>query len=176
MGPQPRRNPIFKKKNVEVIVVDHHKEGAEVPQAYALVNPNKKNDNSNLNNLCAAGVTFLLLVSLNRVLKEIKIFKENIPNLISYLDLVALGTICDLVKLDYLNRTFVKQGIKVLNASTRIGISSIVKESKIFEQINDYHLGYIIGPRINAGGRVGKSSWVQNFYYVMSKKFLMLWP
>ena len=147
-----------KKKNVEVIVVDHHKEGAEVPQAYALVNPNKKNDNSNLNNLCAAGVTFLLLVSLNRVLKEIKIFKENIPNLISYLDLVALGTICDLVKLDYLNRTFVKQGIKVLNASTRIGISSIVKESKIFEQINDYHLGYIIGPRINAGGRVGKSS------------------
>ena len=69
-----------------------------------------------------------------------------------------MGTICDLVKLDYLNRTFVKQGIKVLNASTRIGISSIVKESKIFEQINDYHLGYIIGPRINAGGRVGKSS------------------
>ena len=91
------------------------------------------------------------------MLKEIKIFK-NIPNLISYLDLVALGTICDLVKLDYLNETFVKQGIKVLNASTRIDISSIVKESKIFEQINDYHLGYIIGPRINAGGRVGKSS------------------
>ena len=69
-----------------------------------------------------------------------------------------MGTICDLVKLDNLNRAFVKQGIKVLNLSPNLGISSIVDESKIENEINDYHLGFIIGPRINAGGRVGKSS------------------
>ena len=146
------------KRNVDVIVIDHHKQAEELPKAFALVNPNKNDDKSNLSNLCAAGVTFFLLVSLNRKLKEIKFFKDRIPNLISYLDLVALGTICDLVKLDNLNRAFVKQGIKVLNLSPNLGISSIVDESKIENEINDYHLGFIIGPRINAGGRVGKSS------------------
>ena len=74
------------------------------------------------------------------------------------MDLVALGTVCDLVKLDHLNRTFIKQGIKILNHSPNIGILSIVKESKIDSDVTDYHLGFIIGPRINAGGRVGKSS------------------
>ena len=76
----------------------------------------------------------------------------------SYLDLVALGTVCDLVKLDHLNRTFIKQGLKILNHSPNIGILSIVNEAKIENQISDYHLGFVIGPRINAGGRVGKSS------------------
>ena len=101
---------------------------------------------------------FFLLTSLNRRLKEIKFFKDRIPNLILYLDLVALGTICDLVKIDHLNRAFVKQGLKIINHSSNLGISSIVNESKIENEINDYHLGFVIGPRINAGGRVGKSS------------------
>ncbi len=146
------------KKNIDVIVIDHHKQADNVPNAYALVNPNKNIDNSNLNNLCAAGVTFLLLVSLNRSLREIKFFPNKEPNLMSYLDLVALGTVCDLVKLDHLNRTFIKQGLKILNHSPNIGILSIVNEAKIENQISDYHLGFVIGPRINAGGRVGKSS------------------
>ena len=116
---------------------------------------------------------FFLLVSLNRKLKEIKFFKDRIPNLISYLDLVALGTICDLVKLDNLNRAFVKQGIKVLNLSPNLGISSIVDESKIENEINDYHLGFVIGPRINAGGRVGKSSLGTELLLCKEKKLPM---
>ena len=102
---------------------------------------------------------FFLLTSLNRRLKEIKFFKDRIPNLILYLDLVALGTICDLVKIDHVNRAFVKQGLKIINYSSNLGISSIVNESKIENEINDYHLGFVIGPRINAGGRVEVISW-----------------
>ena len=146
------------KKGVDVIVIDHHKQSELLPNAFAIVNPNKNDDNSNLVNLCAAGVTFFLLISLNRRLKEIKFFKDRIPNLILYLDLVALGTVCDLVKIDHVNRAFVKQGLKIINHSSNLGISSIVNESKIENEINDYHLGFVIGPRINAGGRVGKSS------------------
>ena len=146
------------KKGVDVIVIDHHKQSELLPNAFAIVNPNKNDDNSDLVNLCAAGVTFFLLISLNRRLKEIKFFKDRIPNLILYLDLVALGTVCDLVKIDHVNRAFVKQGLKIINHSSNLGISSIVNESKIENEINDYHLGFVIGPRINAGGRVGKSS------------------
>ena len=146
------------KKGVDVIVIDHHKQSELLPNAFAIVNPNKNDDNSDLVNLCAAGVTFFLLISLNRRLKEIQFFKDRVPNLILYLDLVALGTICDLVKIDHLNRAFVKQGLKIINHSSNLGISSIVNESKIENEINDYHLGFVIGPRINAGGRVGKSS------------------
>ena len=148
----------IRNKGVEIIVIDHHKEGEILPDAYAVVNPNKKKDSSNLKNLCAAGVTFFLLISLNRSLREKKFFKSDPPNLINYLDLVALGTICDVVKLDKINRTFVKQGLKIISSSSNLGISSIVTEAGIENEITDYHLGFIIGPRINAGGRVGKSS------------------
>jgi len=147
----------IKKKLVDVIVVDHHKQGKNLPDAFAIVNPNKKNDNSNLKNLCAAGVTFFLLASINRELKKKKI-NSFIPNLINYLDLVALATICDLVKLDLMNRAFVKQGLKVLNQTKNDGLLSLINESGIKEKVSCYHLGYVIGPRINAGGRVGKSS------------------
>ena len=146
------------KKGVDVIVIDHHKQGKELPKAFAIVNPNKQSDNSNLVNLCAAGVTFFLLVSLNRELKKINFFKDGEPNLIFFLDLVALGTVCDLVKIDHLNRAFIKQGLRILNHSPNLGVSSILKESKIDSEVTDYHLGFVIGPRINAGGRVGKSS------------------
>ena len=91
-------------------------------------------------------------------MREKKFFKSDPPNLINYLDLVALGTICDVVKLDNINRTFVKQGLKIISSSSNLGISSIVTEAGIENEITDYHLGFIIGPRINAGGRVGKSS------------------
>ena len=146
----------IKQKQVDVIVVDHHKQGNELPNAFAIVNPNKKIDSSNLNNLCAAGVTFFLLASVNRELKK----KKNlfVPNLLNYLDLVALATICDLVRLDIMNRAFVKQGLKILNNTKNNGLLSLINESGIKEKVNCYHLGYVIGPRINAGGRVGKSS------------------
>ena len=147
----------IKKKLVDVIVVDHHKQGKNLPDALAIVNPNKNNDSSNLKNLCAAGVTFFLLASINRELRKIKT-SFFIPDLLNYLDLVALATICDLVKLDLMNRAFVKQGLKVLNKTKNDGLLSLINESGIKEKVSCYHLGYIIGPRINAGGRVGKSS------------------
>ena len=144
------------KQQVDVIVVDHHKQGKDLPDAFAIVNPNKKKDNSNLKNLCAAGVVFFLLASVNRELKQ----KTNlcVPDLLNYLDLVALATVCDLVKLDLMNRAFVKQGLKILNNTKNDGLLSLINESGIKEKVSCYHLGYVIGPRINAGGRVGKSS------------------
>ncbi len=148
----------IKKKNVEVIVVDHHKQSNILPEACAIINPNKKTDTSGLSNLCAAGVTFFLLVSLNRELKKYNFFGSSFPNLLNYLDIVALATICDVVQLDLMNRAFVKQGLKVCNLTKNTGLLSLINESSIKETINSYHLGFIIGPRINAGGRVGKSS------------------
>ena len=147
-----------KKKNVDVIIVDHHKEGNDLPNAFAIINPNKKDDKSNLTNLCATAVTFFLIVSINRKLKQKNFFKTSSPDLMKYLDLVALATVCDVVKLDLINRTFVKQGLKILNQSKNQGLISLLNESQIKTEINDYHLGYLIGPRINAGGRMGDSS------------------
>ena len=145
------------KENTEIIVVDHHQEAESLPNAYAIINPKKKKDSSKLNNLCATGVVFFLVISINRELKKINFYNSTSPNLMKYLDLVALATICDLVKLDEINRAFVKQGIKVINQTTNIGLNSLVEESSINQFINEYHLGFILGPRINAGGRVGNS-------------------
>ncbi len=102
-----------KKNNIDVIVLDHHQSEIELPVAYSIINPNRLDDRSNLQYLCAAGVTFMFLVSLNRQLRSIKWFEKNKikePNLINFLDLVSLGTICDVVPLIGLNRALVKQG------------------------------------------------------------------
>ena len=145
-------------KGIEIIIVDHHLEGDKLPDAFAIVNPNKKADKSNLNNLCAAGVVFFLIISINRNLKKNNFFANSEPpNLLKFLDLVALGTICDLVKLDLVNRALVKQGIKVMNKLLNNGIKSLVDCSSIKDEISEYHLGFVLGPRINAAGRVGDS-------------------
>ena len=146
-----------KDNNIEVIIVDHHKEGQKLPDAFSIINPNKKKDNSKFKNLCATAVTFFLVISINRKLKKIKFFKKSSPNLIKFLDLVALATICDVMKLDLLNRAFVKQGLKVLNQTQNLGLQILCNESQLNNEVNDYHLGYILGPRINAGGRMGES-------------------
>ena len=140
-----------------MIVVDHHQQSQLLPNAFAIINPKKNKDISNLDNLCATGVTFFLVISLSRELKKNNFFKFKLPNLIKYLDLVALATICDLVKLDQVNRAFVKQGIKVINQTKNIGLNALIQESSINQYLNEYHLGFVIGPRINAGGRVGDS-------------------
>jgi len=106
-----------KKNNIDVIVLDHHQSEINLPKAYSIINPNRLDDNSNLQYLCAAGVTFMFLVSVNKGLRTINWFKKNMkkePNLISYLDLVSLGTVCDVVPLIGLNRAIVKQGLKIL--------------------------------------------------------------
>ncbi len=152
----------FAKENkIDVIVLDHHQSQVNLPNAFSVVNPNRLDDKSNLKYLCAAGVTFMFLVSLNKELRSKKwFFNQNInePNLIEYLDLVSLGTVCDVVPLVGLNRAIVKQGLKVMKTKKNLGLKTLIDICNIDSHPNIYHLGYIIGPRINAGGRVGKSS------------------
>ena len=146
---------------IDVIVIDHHQSEVKLPDAYSIINPNRVDDESNLNYLCAAGVCFMFLVGLNKKLREENWFEsEKIkePNLIDFLDLVSLGTICDVVPLVGLNRAIVKQGLKVIKSKKNLGIKTLIDLCNIENNLNTYHLGYIIGPRINAGGRVGKSS------------------
>ena len=138
-------------KGGKVMIIDHHECEVFFDQAI-VVNPKTPNDHSNLDDLCATALTFLVMVFLKN---------ENIfPNVdvLQYLDLVALATICDLVPLSEINRSFVKQGLKVINSdNVNKGIQTLINQSKIKQKISEYHLGYILGPRINAGGRMGES-------------------
>ena len=114
-----------KNKKIDVIVLDHHQSEINLPKAYSIVNPNRLDDKSNLEYLCAAGVTFMFLVSLNKKLREKSWFKNNSfqePNLLNYLDLVSLGTVCDVVPLVGLNRAIVKQGLKILKLKNNLGL------------------------------------------------------
>ena len=148
-------------KNTDVLVLDHHQSDLKLPNAFSIVNPNRFDDKSNLNYLCAAGVCFMFLVALNKKLREIDWFKKNNidePNLMNYLDLVSLGTVCDVVPLIGLNRAIVSQGLEVLKNKLNLGLKTLKNVCGIESNITTYHLGYVIGPRINAGGRVGKCS------------------
>jgi single-stranded-DNA-specific exonuclease len=150
-----------KKNNIDVIVLDHHQSEVSLPKAFSIVNPNRLDDESDLQYLCAAGVTFMFLVSMNRELRLKNWFKKNTikePDLISYLDLVSLGTVCDVVPLIGLNRAIVKQGLRILNTKKNLGLKTLLDICKIDTNPSIYHLGFMLGPRINAGGRVGKCS------------------
>ena len=150
-----------KEKEIDVIVLDHHQSEIKLPNAFSVINPNRLDDKSDLQYLCAAGVSFMFLVSLNRALRSKKWFNTNDinePNLINYLDLVSLGTVCDVVPLIGLNRAIVKQGLKVIKLKKNLGLKTLLDLCKIESNPSIYHLGYLIGPRINAGGRVGKCS------------------
>ena len=146
--------------NIEVLVIDHHQAEIKLPKCKALINPNQLDDQSKLGYLCAAGVSFLFIVALNRSLRESKFYKEkniNEPDLYDYLDLVALGTICDVVPLIDLNRAFVYQGIQILKKRKNLGIKTLIDVADIKESPDTYHIGFLLGPRINAGGRIGQS-------------------
>ncbi len=147
------------KAGLEIIVIDHHLGVLEKPQAVAVINPNRVDENFIYKNLCAAGVCFLFVVAINKRLREIG-FYENIkePNILSLLDLVALGTVCDVMPLVGLNRVFVSAGLKILKQRKNLGLRQICDLAGLDEEPSAYHLGFIIGPRINAGGRVGKSN------------------
>ena len=150
-----------KKNNIDVMVIDHHQSEVKLPDAFSIINPNRLDDKSNLQYLCAAGVTFMFLVSINRELRSNNWFnknKINEPNLINFLDLVSLGTVCDVVPLTGLNRAIVKQGLKIIQSKKNLGIKTLLSICNIDTNPSTYHLGYILGPRINAGGRVGKCS------------------
>ena len=150
-----------KSKDVDVIVLDHHQSEVQLPKAYSIINPNRFDDSSKLNYLCAAGVTFMFLVALNSKLRKNQWFEKNNinePNLMNFLDLVSLGTICDVVPLIGLNRAIVKQGLKIIRKKNNVGLKTLIDICKIENNLTTRDLGYAIGPRINAGGRVGKCS------------------
>ncbi len=146
------------KLGMDVIVIDHHLGGDVLPDAVAVINPNRLDEISSCKYLAAVGVSFLVAVAINSVLNKIDYFQNRSkPDLLSLLDLVALGTVCDMVPLEGLNRAFVVQGLKVMAKRSNLGLRTLLDIVSVQEAPNCYHLGFIIGPRINAGGRVGES-------------------
>ncbi|MHA1541181.1 MAG: single-stranded-DNA-specific exonuclease RecJ [Alphaproteobacteria bacterium] len=147
------------KKGVDVVVLDHHEPQISLPKAHALVDPKRLDEDGENTYFAAVGVVFLFLVGVNKLLKEEKWFEENDlspVNLMQFLDLVALGTVCDMVPLIKANRAFVATGLKILRKRENYGLKALADIGKA-KYITEYHLGYVLGPRINAGGRVGAS-------------------
>ncbi|MCB1518738.1 MAG: single-stranded-DNA-specific exonuclease RecJ [Hyphomicrobiaceae bacterium] len=145
-----------RRRNLDVLVIDHHQVGGELPLTDALVNPNRGDDLSGLTYLSAAGVTFMVLVGLNRELR--KRGQANLPDLMQMLDLVALATVCDVVPLVGLNRAIVHRGLEIIRAGGNPGITALGLAARLSGPASTYSLGYMIGPRINAGGRIGDAS------------------
>jgi single-stranded-DNA-specific exonuclease len=144
---------------IHVIVVDHHAAEPALPPAYAAINPNRLDETSPLKTLAAVGVAFLLLVSLNRELRRRGRFgAEGEPDLLGLLDLVALGTVCDVVPLTGLNRVLVAQGLKVMARRGNAGIAALAEVARVNEPLGAFHSGFLLGPRVNAGGRVGEAA------------------
>ena len=143
---------------LKCLVVDHHAAEPTLPKVAAVVNPNRLDDDSPHKQMAACGVTFLVCVALNRALRDQGFFEAvKEPNLLQFLDLVALGTVCDVVPLTGVNRAFVTQGLKVMASRANTGLSALADAARIDEEPGTYHAGFILGPRINAGGRVGQS-------------------
>jgi single-stranded-DNA-specific exonuclease len=145
---------------LDVVVVDHHKGESEMPVAAAVVNPNRLDDTSGQGHLAAVGVTFLLIVAVNRALRDTNWYiTKGIaePDLRQWLDLVALGTVCDVVPLKGLNRAFVAQGLQILARGGNAGLVALGRVTRADSRITAFHLGYLLGPRVNAGGRVGQA-------------------
>ena len=137
----------------DLIVLDHHLASEILPECYAVVNPNRQDELGDLSHLCAAAVVFLCLVEMRRLLR---LNAEESPDLLNMLDLVALATVADVAPLVGVNRAFVRQGLKILAGRKRIGLAALSDQIKIDQELSTYHLGFLLGPRINAGGRIGK--------------------
>lgn len=144
---------------LDVLVADHHLAEPELPDAFALVNPNRLDEVVGHRQLAAVGVTFLLIVAANRALRAAGWYGpgRSEPDLMAWLDLVALGTICDVVPLTGLNRALVAQGLKVMAQRRNPGIAALADIAGLSEKPGCYHCGFLLGPRVNAGGRVGRA-------------------
>jgi len=144
---------------LDLIVIDHHIPDITLPPAYAIINPKRCDTKEGFEDLCAAGVVFIFLIGLNRELRNKGFFlKKREPNLMQFLDLVALGTVCDVVPLKGLNRAFVKQGLSIMTQRGNPGLKALSDISKLNTKPNTQSLGFSLGPRINAGGRIGNSN------------------
>ncbi|PCI40999.1 MAG: single-stranded-DNA-specific exonuclease RecJ [Rhodospirillaceae bacterium] len=145
---------------LDVIVIDHHQGEATLPKAVAVVNPNRMDETSPHGQMAAVGVSFLFAVATNAKLRDAKWYtaERKAPNLMDVLDIVALGTVCDVVPLAGVNRALVSQGLKVMATRQNLGLKALADAAGITEAPSAYHLGFVLGPRINAGGRVGESN------------------
>ncbi|MEM6610286.1 MAG: single-stranded-DNA-specific exonuclease RecJ [Pseudomonadota bacterium] len=146
--------PIAAAARADVVVLDHHLAGAEIPDCAGVANPNRPDDTSGQGHLCAAAVTFLCLVEMNR---QRRAQGEKAPDLMGLLDLVGLATIADVAPLIGVNRAFVRQGLRVMAMRTRPGLVALSDIAGLDRPPDSYHLGYVLGPRINAGGRIGRA-------------------
>ncbi len=145
---------------LDVVVVDHHAPEAGLPEALAVINPNRLDESREFGHLAAVGVAFLLAVSVNRALRGSGWYRNGDrvePDLRQWLDLVALGTVCDAVPLLGLNRALVVQGLKVMASRTNAGLVALADVAGIRQRPGTYHAGFVLGPRVNAGGRVGQA-------------------
>ena len=146
--------PIAAAKDADVIVLDHHLGGETLPPAHAVVNPNRQDETGDLGHLCAAAVVFMMLVEANR---QMRTDGPKGPDLMAMLDLVALATVADVAPLIGVNRAFVRQGLVVMGRRQRIGITALADVAGLDQAPTSYHLGFLLGPRVNAGGRIGKA-------------------
>jgi single-stranded-DNA-specific exonuclease len=144
-----------KQAGTDVVVIDHHQVGETLPPCVALVNPNRQDDLSGQGHLCAAGVVFLVLVATLRVMKDKKDRRAFTLDLLSFLDIVALATVCDVVPLKGLNRAYVVKGLVAARHMNNAGLAALFKIAGLGGPVTPYHFGFLIGPRINAGGRIG---------------------
>ncbi|SDH23962.1 single-stranded-DNA-specific exonuclease RecJ [Roseospirillum parvum] len=144
---------------LDVVVCDHHQAETRLPEARAVVNPKRPDDTSGLEHLAAVGVAFLLAVAVNRALRDAGHYANGRaePDLKALLDLVALGTVCDMVPLVGLNRALVTQGLKVMARRDNVGLAALADVCRLDRPPEAFHLGYVMGPRVNAGGRVGQA-------------------
>ena len=148
-----------KKLGLDTVVIDHHQADEELPPAVAIVNPNRRDDLSGLGHLAAVGLTFMTVVALNRVLRGRGFWQvgRSEPDLLALLDDVALGTVADVVPLIGLNRAFVAKGLIALRRRERVGHVSLMDVARLTGPPEAWHLGFLLGPRINAGGRIGRA-------------------
>jgi single-stranded-DNA-specific exonuclease len=145
--------------NVDVVVLDHHQADEALPPAFAIVNPNRRDDLSGLGHLAAVGLTFMTVVAVNRELRTRGFWNTDRPepDLLALLDDVALGTVADVVPLIGLNRAFVAKGLIALRRRERVGHRSLMDVARLSGPPEAWHLGFLLGPRINAGGRIGRA-------------------
>jgi single-stranded-DNA-specific exonuclease len=144
---------------VDVVIIDHHQADEALPPAVAIVNPNRRDDLSGLGHLAAVGLTFMTVVAVNRLLRARGFWNAGRPepDLLSFLDDVALGTVADVVPLTGLNRAFVAKGLIALRQRNRIGHTSLMDVARLAGPPEAWHLGFLLGPRINSGGRIGRA-------------------
>lgn len=147
--------PIAAARGADVIVLDHHLGGETLPPAHAVVNPNRQDESGDLGHLCAAAVVFLMLVEARRKMRVAGLGDG--PDLMALLDLVALATVADVAPLIGVNRAFVRQGLKVMARRDRPGLRALADVARMNTAPAPYHLGFLLGPRINAGGRIGRA-------------------